>query len=484
MGCDVVIVGSGPAGASVAASLANRGLDVVVVEAGSLFEPSDFAADSFTAMTTMYRDAGAQVTRTLPSMPLVQGVAVGGTSVINGAISWRLPRDVWDEWIEADPALQETLQWERLERAHDEVERDLRIAPTDPDIAGPNNDLLSRGAEALGLEHRPIRRNVTGCEGLGRCLQGCPKAHKASMDRTYLPMACKDGAKILSDVEVRRVVVRDERATGVIGRSTAGARVEIAARVGVVLAASALQTPALLWKSGLRRGPVGEHFQAHPGVAVSGRHDEPVRVWEGATQGREVTGLRREGIKFEALGFGYAMAASRLTGVGRELQPGLDEIEHHAHWGAAVRATAEGRVRPGRFGVRVDYRLTADDLRKIRRGVAVLGELQFAAGARQIYPSAHGWATRVADRADWGAFQSEGPLTPTAYTPAITHMFGTCRMGSDPADAVVRPDFRHHHTERLWVADSSVFPSNTGVNPQTSICALAMLCAHEISKRC
>jgi len=50
-------------------------------------------------------------------------------------------------------------------------------------------------------------------------------------------------------------------------------------------------------------------------------------------------------------------------------------------------------------------------------------------------------------------------------------------MGSDVESCVVRPDFRHHTVESLYVADSSVFPTNLGVNPQIPIMALASLCA-------
>jgi len=55
-------------------------------------------------------------------------------------------------------------------------------------------------------------------------------------------------------------------------------------------------------------------------------------------------------------------------------------------------------------------------------------------------------------------------------------------MGSDPTQSVVRPDFRHHALRGLYLADSSVFPSNIGVNPQTSIIALAKLCARSIAR--
>jgi len=63
----------------------------------------------------------------------------------------------------------------------------------------------------------------------------------------------------------------------------------------------------------------------------------------------------------------------------------------------------------------------------------------------------------------------------------MTHMFGTCKMGTNPTQSVVGPDFEHHTVAKLYVADSSVFPSNTGVNPQTSIIAMASLCGEAIT---
>jgi choline dehydrogenase-like flavoprotein len=65
----------------------------------------------------------------------------------------------------------------------------------------------------------------------------------------------------------------------------------------------------------------------------------------------------------------------------------------------------------------------------------------------------------------------------------MTHLFATARMGSDRTASVVRPDFRHHTIAGLYVADSSVFPSNLGVNPQIAIMALAQLCARSIALR-
>lgn len=477
---DVVVVGTGPAGAAAARTIARAGLGVILVEEGPVVRPESFPADGFSAMARMYRDMGASLSRGTPMMPLVQGRVVGGTSVVNGAISWRLPRDVHRQWLNADPALAEALPWSALDRLFDQIEADLNIKPTDPAVAGPNNLLLKKGADALGIENRPISRNVTGCLGHGRCLQGCPDGRKNSMDLTYLPDACADGAEIYSGVRVDRVIVENGRAIGVRGTARAGGEVNIAANVAVVVAASAIQTPALLQRSRIRGGPVGEGFQCHPGASVSGRFAESVRLWTGATQGHEAIGLRKQGIKFEALGYDMALVATRLKGVGRTLARDIEDMMHQAHWGAAIRASSRGAVKATRRGATVRLSLGRDDMRLVRRGVSVLGQMMLAAGADYVEPGVHGWHKRISDRKLMEQFDSEGPLDPSAYMMAVTHMFGTCAMGSDPAKSVVGTDFRHHRTDHLYIADSSVFPTNTGVNPQTSIIALATMCGQRV----
>ena len=219
---------------------------------------------------------------------------------------------------------------------------------------------------------------------------------------------------------------------------------------------------------------------AHPGVSVTGRFDTVVRNFVGATQGHEVTGFRPEGLKLEALGFDLSILASRLPGVGLELARRVAELDQYAVYGAAIRAEGTGKVRPGPLGPLVRYDLTEEDVRKARRGVRRLGEVLLAAGATEVYPGIPGFDSVVRDPRRMAAIDDEGSLDPKAYTMSMTHLFGTARMGSDRAHCVVGPDFQHHHVDRLYVADSSVFPSNLGVNPQLPIMALAHLCAERI----
>lgn len=478
--CDVVIVGSGPAGATVARSLARRGLDVIVLEEGHEARPESFVASGLQSMARLYREMGTSMALGTSPMPFLQGVAVGGTSVVNGAISWRFSEETIAKWLTADRSLAPVFELDRLRAHEDALFTRLGVAPTDDAIAGQKNLLLGRGAKALSITSRPIERNVVGCRGSGRCLQGCPHGAKLSVDRNLLLDAKHDGARILAGMRVDRVLHDGRRAIGVAGTSASGMRFDVLAKK-VVLAASAIGTPTLLLKSGLGHGPVGRHLTAHPGVSVTARFRDRVNNHRGATQGHEVTGLRGEGLKIEALGFDVSILASRVPGYGSVLAERLASIDRFAVWGTALRAEGEGAVRLLGGRAQVFYSLAPSDVKKARAAVRRMGELFLAAGAEEVYPGVPGFDAIVRDASTMRRFEEEGPLSPRAYAMSMTHLFGTARMGSDPKRSVVGLDFQHHALRGLYVADSSVFPGNLGVNPQLPIMTLASVASESIA---
>jgi choline dehydrogenase-like flavoprotein len=260
--------------------------------------------------------------------------------------------------------------------------------------------------------------------------------------------------------------------------------VRLTARLGVVVAASTVQTPNLLARSGLTARAIGRHFQAHPGLAVAGRMEEPVAMHFGATQGAESTHYRNDArFKLETISMPPELALARIPGVGQDLAARLASFDHVALWAAQVSAEAEGTVRPGFGGAdRVRFTPTENDMRAARKACATIARLLFDAGAREVWPGVFGVPSVLTSPDDVRRID-EGPLDPRAYSFIASHLFGAARMGPDPRTSAVGLDFATHEAEALYVVDSSLFPTNLGVNPQHSIMAIARLAASRIGSR-
>ena len=469
---DYVVVGSGAAGASAARVLADSGRSVAIVEEGPAVSTDQFEARSFPALARLYRDMGAQLTSGRAPMLVIQGRCLGGSTVINSAIVRRLPEEVWGEW-DRDHRLGSDLPFGTIEDASAAIESELHVAATPESVWGENNRLLSEAGARQGVAGGPTRRNAPHCRGAARCNLGCPTGAKQSMELSYIPYATARGAQVFTDERAERIVLRGGRAVAVETR-----RRSLLARHAVLIAASAVETPRLLWRSGVRSGHLGRHFQGHPGMAIVGLFEHEVRPGFGATQGYELDGLRAGGrVKIETLAVPPESFFGGMPGVGQEWLALMAEYPRSAIWALPLRSFAEGKVGLGRRRS-IDFNLDRRDLPNLRRGLRRAAELLFAAGAREVVCPVFGLPHRL-----WPGQESMIELASDdqgAYPLAMSHLFGTARMSVRPEDGVVAPDFRIHGTENLYVVDSSVFPTNLGVNPQLTIMALARIAAGRI----
>ena len=490
---DYVVVGSGAGGAVAAHTLAKAGFSVAMVEEGPWIRTRDFGESVYDAFRHMFRDAGTQVCEGRSYIPLIQGRCVGGSTVMNSAIAHRTPDDVLAEWHDRF-GLREHITGEALAPHFDALERELNVHAVADDVLGENNRLFLDEASAEGLPARKMHRYEKGCRGSGRCVTGCPNAAKQGMNVSYIPWALTLGARIFCSCRVERVLVEDGRATGVLahttsdegdveGKARATRTVRLHARRGVLVAASTIQTPNILRRSGIRARALGEHFQCHPGYGLGGVFDAPVTMSFGATQGAECTHLRRtERIKLETISMAPELAAVRIPGIGRELMRNFGVFSNLAVWAVVIRAEAEGSVRPGWGGRdKVKLSLTTADIRRARKGTAMLARMMFEAGAREVWPGIYGLSS-VIRSIDEVKLIEEASLDSRMWSFITTHLFGAARMGVDPKTSVVGPDFQTHEAKGLYVVDSSVFPTNLGVNPQHSIMGMSRLAATRIAE--
>jgi choline dehydrogenase-like flavoprotein len=473
--CGVVIVGSGAGGATMAAELADAGIDVVMVEEGGYHPTESFTAETGRALRALYRDGGAGLALGKPPVLFSEGRCVGGSTVVNGGMSWRTPPAVLERWARDEDVA--AIGERDMEPYFAEVESRIAVGLQDPETIGRDAQLLKAGADAKGWKIIPNLRNQLHCAGTNNCTNGCPTGAKRSMLVTSVPRALARGARLFADCRVERVSRSGDKVTGIEGRfirpgGHRGPRLTIRS-AAVVVAGGAVQTPALLTRSGLksRSGQLGRNLTLHPNAKVIAFFDEEVTGWHGVHQAFQVREFMDEGILITAVNIAPSLIALSLPFHGRELGELMADYNHMLTAGCLIEDTGTGRVRsiPG-AGPQVFYQITDEDAARVVRGVALTAEVMFAAGARRVLLPFEG-APEARDPAEVRSLLAR-PVPKRSIELFTVHLMGTARMSEDPARGVVDSYGTFHGVRGLFVADASLFPGPIGVNPMETILAL------------
>jgi choline dehydrogenase-like flavoprotein len=479
--CDVAIVGSGAGGAVAAATLAEAGLDVLVLEAGGHYNRDSYPADRLQAVSELYRDAGLTIAAGRPPIPVPVAKTVGGTTVINSGTCFRAPDELLETWRG-----EHGIPWARdLDEDYAEAEGFLRVTQLDPERMGRNGQLAMEGAAAIGASGAPIFRNAGSCAQCSSCPYGCAIDAKRRMHVSYLPRAVAAGARVRAGVEAQRVLVEDGRAVGLscAARDAAGRprRFSVRARHAVIAAGGAFGTPELLLRSGLGGAQVGRNFHIHPACWVGARYAEEVRGWEGVMQSFYIDQWEDRRVLLEATFTPLAFGGAWLTGTGAEHQRSLLEFGHVGSIGVHLSDRSEGRVGLGNDGaLRASYKLSREDAERIHYGISRAAEVHFAAGATEVYPNIPRFG--ALRPGDLPAFEA-AKLKPSELRLEAFHPMGTARIAADPRQGVCAPDGSVRGTRNLYVADASLFPTSVGVNPMMTIIAFAKQVSRGIAER-
>jgi len=475
--CGVVVVGSGAGGATVAAELAEAGVDVIVLEEGGYHPTGSFTAETGRALRTLYRDGGGGMAIGRPSVLFAEGRCVGGSTVVNGGMSWRTPTRVLDRWAEQEGVL--AIGEEDLDPYFARAESLLSVELQDPETIGRDSELFKAGADAKGWNIVPNRRNQLHCAGTNSCNTGCPTGAKRSMLVTSVPRALSRGARLFADCRVDRVTRSGAAVTGVAGHvvrpgGRKGPAIAVRART-VIVAGGAIQTPALLLRSGLRSasGQLGRNLSLHPNAVVTAFFDEDVTGWHGVHQAFQIREFAADGLLLTAVNLTPTMLAGILPAYGRELGALMADYNRIVTAGPLVTDTGTGRIRnvPG-VGPQVFYSLADRDAARVVRGVELTAEALFAAGARRVLLPFAG-APEVRSPGELRHLLAR-PVPRRSLQLYSIHLMGTARMSEDPRRGVVGSFGEFHGVPGLFVTDASLFPGPIGINPMETVVALAL----------
>jgi choline dehydrogenase-like flavoprotein len=482
---DVAIIGTGAGGGVTAEILALAGLRVLLIEEGPLKSSKDFKMREAQAYPALYQESATRKTKD-KAINILQGRSVGGSTTVNWTSSFRTPHSTLNYWQEnfglKDYSAEVLAPWFLM------MEQRLNVGvwTTPPN---QNNDLLKRGAARLGIPAAAIMRNVKGCWNLGYCGMGCPTNAKQSMLVTTIPSALTHGATLLTRTRADKLVFKGETvaslsciALDASGLAPSGKSVNVRARHYVV-SGGAINSPALLMRSRAPdpHGLLGKRTFLHPTVISAALFEQKVEGFAGAPQTiysdhfldtQPINGPI--GYKLEAPPLHPLLFSTTMHGFGAQHSAMMKQFAHTHALLALLRdgfndQSAGGTVQLKSDGSPLlDYPISDFVWNGVKRALLTMAEIQFAAGAKTVYPvheMAEGYTS-------WAAARKAIETLP--YKPLITrvvsaHVMGGCTMSDDTKLGIVSSNGRYHGLSNLSVHDGSLFPTSIGANPQLSI---------------
>ena len=521
---DVLIIGAGASGAAAAWSLADTKMRIVCLEQGEWPNPANFPSTGRDWEQRQSGDFSISPNRrrnradypindaNSPIKPVNYNGVGGGTVLYAGHWPRLHPSDfrtrsldgVGDDW---------PLSYQTLEPFYAENDRMMGVSglagdPAYPDKQpnmpplplGKGGTVLARGLNKLGWHWWPsdttlATQDYAGrarCINLNHCMYGCAQGAKASTDITYWPVAIRAGVELRTHCRVREISTNEQgMATGAVYYDHEGVERFQAAHI-VVLACNGIGTPRILLNSVSGRFPnglanssglVGRNLMFHPYAHIYGYFHEETDGYRGPSLclwSHEFY----ETDKSRGFARGYSYQFGRGLGAVTTAMHGMDS--GRIPWGSAHHAAYRGLFnhRAGMSAICEDLpeahnRVTLDPvLKDSNRIPAPRIDYTLSENSRRMMAHAVERGTEILRAA--GAYDI-GVDSPIVY--GGWHQLGTARMGTDPEQSVVNAWGRSHDVKNLFIVDGSIFVTSGGVNPTSTIQALALYIADQMKLR-
>ena len=519
---DVLVIGSGAAGAVIAYRLSEQGVRVVCLEQGPWVLPSEhphysneweFELQRRWGRNPNVRQASADFPISSTRVNPMLYNAVGGSTVHYNA-HWPRLKPV-DFRKGTEHGLEGSADWpisyEDLAPYYEQNDVIMGISGIAGDPANParsprqtpplpfgiHGRRIAEAFERLGWHWWPADNAIltedydgrVACIHCGSCRNGCPRGSLATVTWTYWPRALRNGVELRTHARVEQITLDEQgRANGAVYINLRTGERQLQRASLVVLCANGLGTPRLLLLSANAQHPdglanssglVGRYLMHHAYAENTMIFADPIDGFTGAygapilSQEFYDTEVERGFVNGFTFQIGRGMTASPAAlGLpwGKDHRDAFAKLFNHEIWFSVqtedlpiydnyVTLDREHVDSSGLPGVAITWEVHPNDRNIIEFGVDRARELADAAGAL--------------------ALETSGVADPS---PAW-HLLGTCRMGSDPATSVTDADHQTWDVPNLYICDGSSFVTGGSVNPTSTIGALALRCADRILAR-
>ncbi|HEY2805884.1 MAG TPA: GMC family oxidoreductase [Gemmatimonadales bacterium] len=479
---DIVIVGSGAGGGTVAqelGALCREGVSILVLEQGAKLADAEFNGSELEMAPALYEDGGGFLTAD-GTMTLAFGRTYGGSTVVYTGTSLVAPKRVIEGW--RVPGLEHADVAARSEKY--KIQNGVHLLS--PELINENNQLFVEGCHAAGFHAEQFPLNLRGCRGSSLCNLGCPNAAKQGTNRVQLPAAERAGVQVVTRAAVRRIEDRavivevSAKPPGAKGNESSWQPGQYRVKAGaVVLAGSAVGSPALLLRSGFgeRLPRIGHGFTCHPAHILVAEHPGAITNDVGHPKSFFVDRAEAEGYVLETCMYFPFTTAKNLTGFGAghsALMRAFPRLQMILVL-ACDKAVPQNRVGIDREGTPVvHYSFTRETIDAMVRATRASAKIFFAAGALRVHaPSADPPLIERVDAARVDQLIDASHFLPGKISVSAAHLMGGCGMGQGLNDSVTDSWGRVHGVPWLFVADASLFPDSLEINPYLTVMALA-----------
>ena len=501
---DVCVIGSGAAGAILANKLAEEGKSVVLLEKGGYYDGESMNQREADMIPLLWKNSGANFTSSL-RIAVAQGCCLGGSTVINDAVCFRIQDIVIDQWNRKGVSISK----EEWNEANNEVSKRIHVTEVTEDELNTNAKKLREACEKYQIDGNDIKHSknerncgqsisdpkLHSCVKCGFCHIGCHYDTKQSMLVTYIHDSLNNDKlnyNVYCNCQAERISYNNGIATGVDASfinidGNEKYRLRVNAKV-IIVSAGSIASSNLLQKSSIGGQNVGKGVALHPAPFVMGHFKENIYGNRGIPmsytchQFGVTNKIQNGGFLIESIFLPVFQMAIAIPTFAADHKRMMLEFNRYTMAGIMTRDEPTGNVSISYNGnPKLDYTLSSQTVNDMAIGMAIVARMWFDVGATSVITS-HIDIPEIRTKADIPKIKEAVRNNPDGLMVGSAHPQGGNRMGNNKEECIVDSDCKVFGFDNLYVCDASVFPTAIGVNPQLTVMALATITAKKIIK--
>jgi len=469
--CDYLVIGSGAGGSVVFRELSKSGKDVLLVEEGRRWSSSEFSDPISELTQKLYRGGGVTPFLGRPAIGFGEGVALGGTTVINGGLLWRTPEWILNDW--RDNYKIDGYGVNDLSPYFDEIENSLSVE-NELDINGCDLDskLIEQAANDLEWKVVSVPRATKKCSRKNQCGAGCPSGAKQSVDKTYIASGENAGGRVNTGIKIVKLNKIENKIVSAIGKEVStGRKIHIKPNT-VFLAAGAINTPLLLRRSKLSKN-AGDGLQFHINLKVFAKFPNSINANRGTIFTRQIQQFEKEGLLIMGTNYNPAYLSTALAHFeNSQFNKYFEMYENSAVYTPMIKPVGTAKIYNILGEKIIRHQLDEiQDLEKLRKALSATSKLLFNAGAEiVILPLENSQPVNNYSE----ALNVIKKSNISQYQLLSVHAMSSCAMGVND-NSVCDTNGKVRGINNLYVCDASILPTNIGESPQGTIMAFSHL---------